>query len=98
MTIIQLFQRNLDHVGEPGAAALLTLAEIIQGQKADDVPYTVKQAAERMNVSTRKVYELCQAGLLRHTTNPIRITAADIEAYRTTQRPLNVALHYRHLK
>jgi excisionase family DNA binding protein len=52
---------------------------------------TVKQAAARIGVSDSLVYELCKAGLIRHTRHGrpgkrgcIRIEEADLDAYRAS--------------
>ena len=45
---------------------------------------TVKEAAERLKVSTATVYALCEAGLLpyvRISTHSIRIADVDLKAY-----------------
>ena len=50
---------------------------------------TVKEAAERLKVSTATVYALCEAGRLvfaRVSTHAIRIAAADLEGYVRGQR------------
>jgi hypothetical protein len=89
MTALQLYTQYCEKIGDPQRAAIVTLAEIIQSEHAtphDGKPLTVKQAAEAMAISQRKVYELCELGLLRHTTNPIRIRPADIEAYQNSMR------------
>lgn len=55
---------------------------------------TVKNAAERLKVSTATVYALCESGrlaFLRISTHSIRIAAADLEAYARAQRAEGVA-------
>jgi excisionase family DNA binding protein len=50
---------------------------------------TVKEAAERLKVSTATVYALCEArrlGFSRVSTHAIRIAEADLEAYSAAQR------------
>ena len=59
------------------------------------VPLSAKQAAERMNISERKVYQLCQQGLLRHTNSPIRILPADIDRYRESTQQGTTLRHLR---
>lgn len=44
-------------------------------------PLSVKQAAVALNISERKVYQLCEQRKIRHSTNPIRILPADLEAF-----------------
>lgn len=62
-------------------AAILTLAAAISGQQPELL--TVKQAAERLNVSPDCVYQMVEAGKLRHQRigkgrGTIRISAADL--------------------
>ncbi|MBX3411858.1 MAG: helix-turn-helix domain-containing protein [Pirellulales bacterium] len=63
------------------------LAECLQAisvspdPETPDGPLTVQQAARLLNISTRKVYSLCESGELSHTTNPIRIQRRDLDAY-----------------
>ncbi|HTQ39922.1 MAG TPA: helix-turn-helix domain-containing protein [Pirellulales bacterium] len=81
------------HEAVSGCLALVTPPS----ESEASTPLTVAQAAKQMNISQRKVYDLCKKGLLRHTTNPIRIRPADIEAFQARQRdPSPVAL--RHLR
>lgn len=56
----------LNMTGEPIAAAMLTLAQVIEG-KPERVALTVKEAAKAMGVSTDTIYDLCASGRLRHT-------------------------------
>lgn len=49
-------------------------------------PLTVQQAAERLNISPRKVYALCARGELRHSKHPMRILPADLDAYHANAR------------
>jgi excisionase family DNA binding protein len=49
---------------------------------------TVKQAAERLNVSADLIYDLCQGGKLRHQKigRTIRIRPADLDCVDTTPK------------
>jgi excisionase family DNA binding protein len=76
-------------------AGLVAALAILQAAP-DDAPLSVSQAAELMNISERKVYNLCEQGLLRHTKSPIRILPADIDAYQTKQQSGGPVL--RHLR
>ena len=44
-------------------------------------PLSVEEAAQMLNVSPRKVYQLCQQRKIRHLTGPTRFLLADLEAY-----------------
>lgn len=57
------FSHFLEVTGEPGAAAMLVLAEVIQKTPKT---ITVKEAAERLGVSERTIYRLCEEGQLDH--------------------------------
>jgi len=55
---------------------------------------TVKEAAERLKVSTATIYALCEAGRLvftRVSTHAIRIAEADLVAYLGGRRLLGLA-------
>lgn len=67
-------------------------------QVDDCGPLTVAQAAERMNVSTRQVYALCERGELGHTTNPIRIPADAIDEYQREGTKAKQPFKLRHLR
>jgi excisionase family DNA binding protein len=54
------------------------------GEVATGPLLTVKEAAERLKVSTATIYALCEAGRLacvRISTHSIRIAEADLAAY-----------------
>lgn len=69
------------------AAAMLTLATVIAGSDAPDAkPLTVKQAAERLRVSSDAVYDLCRTGRLKcfragEGRGTIRIRLADLHRF-----------------
>jgi len=55
---------------------------------------TVKEAADRLKVSTATIYALCEAGTLAFTrvsTHAIRIAEADLVAYLGGRRFLGLA-------
>jgi len=64
----------------PIGRAIKILVECLQLLDSPTGRLTVKQAAKRMTISKRTVFDLCEKGLLRHTTNPIRILPVDIES------------------
>lgn len=78
------YRRFLELTGEPAAAALLTLAEAIEGKPAQTV-LTVKEAAKAIGVSTDTIYELCNQNRLKHQRvgRAIRIQPADLETLKS---------------
>jgi excisionase family DNA binding protein len=46
---------------------------------------TVQEAAAKLNISQRKVYDLCSNDQLKHTSKPIRIQLKDLEVFRRRQ-------------
>jgi excisionase family DNA binding protein len=90
MTHIELVElcRGFQSLGYDGqAAALLTLALILAGEAIPETrPLTVKQAAERLNVSIDAVYDLCRDGRLKcfragEGRGTIRIRPADLHQF-----------------
>lgn len=73
------------------------LAAIPGSTPAANCPLSVQQAAAHLNISTRKVYELCQSGKIRHSKNPIRISPADLEDYQRASK-IEPAKQLRHLR
>jgi excisionase family DNA binding protein len=74
-------QRTADDV----SAAILTLAAVLIGESAEETPLTVRQAAERLNVSPDSIYDLCESGKLPcqrigRGRGTIRIRATDLQA------------------
>lgn len=74
------FRRSTDDL----PAAILTLASVVAGNEATEKPLTVKQAAERLNVSVDSTYQLCHDGKLKHQRigngrGTIRIRPADLK-------------------
>lgn len=59
-------------------------ARIILGQiraALPELPLTVVQAAARLNISARKVYQLVADGVIVATKKPIRIQPVELERY-----------------
>lgn len=76
-TIFDQFRQQTDDV----AAAILTLASVLQGEQPELL--TVRQAAERLNVSADCVYQMVEAGKLPHRRvgkgrGVIRIAVSDL--------------------
>lgn len=75
------YKQFLELTGEPTAAALLTLAETIEGKPARTA-LTVKEAAKTLGVSMGTIYDLCNQGRLKHQRigeRSIRILPEDLE-------------------
>ena len=64
-----IYREYLDQVGEPNAAAALTLADALQSARdaggaetstsALPAPLTVAEAAKRLRLSSKTVYQMC---------------------------------------
>ena len=81
MTVEANYHRFLELTGEPTAAAMLTLAETIDG-KSERTALTVKEAAKALGVSTDTIYDLCNQDRLKHPRlgrRAIRIRPEDLE-------------------
>jgi excisionase family DNA binding protein len=76
-----LYQKYLSLTGEPAAAATLVLAEVMSASPPSVL--SVDEAAKKLGVGVKKVYELCQAGTLRSQKvgRHIRIQEEDIRAF-----------------
>jgi excisionase family DNA binding protein len=72
--------------GEPIAAAMLTLAQVIE-HKPESVAMSVKQAAKTMGVSEKTIYRLCEEGRLRHQKvgRAVRILPEDLQTTQAEQ-------------
>ena len=94
--LIREIELQATKLGQPEIVQVCQIKNPIIGVKAaryliscclaclTDGPLTVQEAAERMGVSVRKVYQLCTDGHLRHSKNPIRIQPADLVKYQQT--------------
>jgi len=86
-----LFDEYLLEAKDPVAAAVLVLAERLSQpipepiiiEPGDDGSLTVKDAAVRLNLSSKKVYRMCLAGELRcfRAGRAIRIALDEIERF-----------------
>ena len=90
--IKQLFAEYLLEAKDPTAAAVLVLADVLRQEPViiepdDRQTYGVKEAAERLNTSSKKVYQLCLGGKLRclRIGGRIRIPFDEIERCETRQ-------------
>jgi excisionase family DNA binding protein len=63
-----------------------------------ELPLTVAQAAARLNISSRKVYQLVADGLIVATKNPIRIQPIELERYQSRSQGRSQKRHLRHLR
>lgn len=80
MRIHALFEQFRQQTDDT-SAAILTLAAVLQNEQPELL--TVRQAAERLNVSADCVYQMVEAGKLKHQRvgkgrGTIRIAAADL--------------------
>ena len=78
-SIFEQFRKSTDDQ----SAAILTLASVLAGDRQEETPLTVKEAAKRLAVSTDTIYELCESGKLPHQRigkgrGTIRIRPADL--------------------
>ena len=87
-----LFYKYLIVAKDPVAAAVLTLAEILRPldpiiiEPSDDGSLTVKEAASRLNLSSREVYQQCLTGKLRcvRIGGSLRVPLDEIERCQAT--------------
>jgi len=84
--IKQLFAEYLLEAKDPTAAAVLVLADVLRQEPViiepdDRQTYGVKEAAELLRTSSKKVYQLCLGGKLRclRIGGRIRIPFDEIE-------------------
>ena len=88
-----LYAEYLEHTGgDKAAAAILALAAVLHDsqssnplslQPEDPGSLTVKEAAVRLNLSSKKVYRMCLAGELRcfRAGRAIRVSLEEIERF-----------------
>ncbi len=89
--IKRLFAEYLLEAKDPTAAAVLTLAEVLSRPTVEPVliesddrqTLAVKEAAGRLNTSSKKVYQMCLSGELRCicTGGHVRIPLEEIERH-----------------
>lgn len=92
MNVSTLF-KQFQQLTDDQSAALLTLAAVIAKSQPNDQLLTVKQAAERLAVSSDAIYEMCECGKLPHQRigkgrGTIRIAASALEA--SQQQPIKL--------
>jgi excisionase family DNA binding protein len=68
MSTLELYKATLAQVGEPLAAAAITLAQVIENERSQSAEpasdfLTVKQAAKKFNLGERTVYRMIENGL-----------------------------------
>jgi excisionase family DNA binding protein len=76
---LALYEHFEAKVGDPVAAASLTLAHAMMHQQVPE-HFTVNEAAKRLKCSPKKVYNLCRGNELPHyrVGGSIRIRAEDL--------------------
>ena len=86
--IKQLFAEYLLEAKDSTAAAVLVLADVLRQEPViiepdDRQTYGVKEAAELLRTSSKKVYQMCLAGQMRCTQRGgrIRIPLEEVERY-----------------
>ena len=86
--IKQLFAEYLLDAKDPTAAAVLVLADVLRQEPViiepdDRQTYGVKEAAELLRTSSKKVYQMCLAGKLRcmRIGGRVRIPIEEIERH-----------------
>jgi excisionase family DNA binding protein len=94
--IKSLFAEYLLEAKDPVAAAVLTLADVFYRptpepaviEPDDKGTLSVKEAASRLSISSKKVYQMCLAGQLRCTRigGRVRISLDEIERYQARWR------------
>jgi excisionase family DNA binding protein len=94
-----LFAEYLEHTGgDKAAAASLTLAAVMQDYQPaapeksppdDSGSLTVKEAAGRLKLSSKKIYQMCVAGQLRcfRAGRAIRVPIKEIERFENESAP-----------
>ena len=92
--IKRLFAEYLLEAKDPTAAAVLVLANVLRQEPViiepdDRQTYGVKEAAELLRTSSKKVYQMCLAGKLRcvRIGGRIRIPIDEIERYDAVRKP-----------
>ena len=96
--IKRLFAEYLLEARDPTAAAVLVLADVLRQKTLRQEPaiidpddrhtYGVKDAAELLRTSSKKVYQMCLAGKLRcvRIGGRIRIPIDEIERYEAVRK------------
>jgi excisionase family DNA binding protein len=85
-SVVHLFNEYLKASGEPVAAALLVLSDTLHSENNS---YTVKDAATRLKLCSKTVYQMCQSGRIQcfRAGRSVRIPAAEIKRLEDEQAP-----------
>ena len=77
--IEEIYKRFLGLTHDPGAAATLVLAEVLSSKEPEWLD--IKQSAARLGIGSRKMYDICKTGAVRHKRvgRQIRISPADLD-------------------
>lgn len=80
---LKLYEDYLARVGDPSAAACLTLADTLQTDQTPSQSLTVRDVAHRLGVSSRVAYELCQDGEINSfkVGRSVRVHPDELTAY-----------------
>jgi excisionase family DNA binding protein len=80
---LALYRRFHQQTGDPIAASNLCLAHAMLVQSTPEQLLDVIRVARRLQVSDRKVYELCRTGQLAHSRidGQIRFRPEDVERF-----------------
>lgn len=83
---IDLYRQYLAETGDPVAASNLVLAHaMLAGQERQyETAITVQEAARRLKLSAKTIYQMCESGTLGHQRvagRSIRIQPSDLDAY-----------------
>jgi len=88
--------RYLQHTGDSAAAASLTLADVMQSKanqgnipQTDPHSLTVREAAERLHLSSKTIYQMCISGKMRsfRVGRPVRIPVEEIHRFEANTPP-----------
>jgi len=84
--VLKIYAEYLERIDDKAAAAALAVADVLLRDRPEPAPdraLSVVEAAERLHVSPKTVYELCQKGELSHhrVGRAIRFMPSDIDAY-----------------
>jgi len=97
--IKQLFAEYLLEAKDPTAAAVLVLADVLRQEPViiepdDRQTYGVKEVAELLRTSSKKVHHLCLAGKLRSVRigGRVRIPIDEIMRFEAEAAPASTAL------
>ena len=98
-----LYKRFQDEIGDALAASQLTLAHAILSRQhaRDEIALTVAEVAERLKVSTKKIYQMVETGEIPHCRvgGQIRFSPSALESFiqHHAKRPESPRTHHRRL-